>query len=45
MAPNFSQQPGDEGMPNINNYPNLNNKLIKAVRGLLEHRAIWLSLA
>jgi len=44
MAPNFNQQPGDEGMPNINNYPNLNNKLIKAVRGLLEHRAIWLYL-
>ena len=31
-------------MPNIKNYPKRNNKLIKAIRGLLEHRATWLYL-
>jgi hypothetical protein len=29
-------------MSNIKNYPKHNNKLIKAVRALLEHRAAWL---
>jgi len=31
-------------MSNIQNYPKHKNKLIQAVRGLLEHRAIWLYL-
>ena len=31
-------------MSNIKNIPKHNNKLIKAVRGLLEHRATWLYL-
>ena len=29
-------------MSNIKNYPKHNNKIIKAVRGMLEHRATWL---
>jgi hypothetical protein len=35
---------GDGGMSNIKNYPKHNNKIIKAVRGMLEHRATWLYL-
>jgi hypothetical protein len=31
-------------MSGIRNYPKHNNKLIKAVRGMLEHRAAWLFL-
>jgi len=31
-------------MSNIKNYPKHSNKIIKAVRGLLEHRATWLYL-
>jgi hypothetical protein len=31
-------------MSNIKNYPKIKNKVIKAVRGLLEHRAVWLHL-
>lgn len=31
-------------MSNIKNIPQHNNKLIKAVRGMLEHRATWLYL-
>jgi hypothetical protein len=31
-------------MSNIKNYPKHNNKIIKAVRGMLEHRATWLYL-
>lgn len=31
-------------MSNIKNYPRHNNKIIKAVRGTLEHRATWLYL-
>ena len=31
-------------MSNIKNIPKHNNKLIKAIRGLLEHRATWLYL-
>jgi len=31
-------------MSNIKNYPKHKNKLIKAVRGMLEHRATWLYL-
>ena len=31
-------------MSGIRNYPQHNNKLIKAVRGMLEHRAAWLFL-
>ena len=31
-------------MKRINNYPKHNNKLITAIRSLLEHRALWLYL-
>ncbi len=31
-------------MSNIKNYPKIKNNVIKAVRGLLEHRAVWLYL-
>jgi hypothetical protein len=31
-------------MSNIKNYPKNKNKIIKAIRGLLEHRATWLYL-
>ena len=31
-------------MSNIKNYPNQNNKIIKSIRGMLEHRATWLYL-
>lgn len=31
-------------MKRIKNYPKHNNKLITAIRGLLEHRALWLYL-
>jgi hypothetical protein len=31
-------------MSNIKNHPKRNNKLIMAIRGLLEHRAAWLYL-
>ena len=31
-------------MSNIKNYPKNKNKIIKAIRGLLEHRATWLFL-